>query len=187
MLSNSLSKARLIETGAKKLTQLYTKLVAEGSSGSPPVSGLAFMLTEFPPPLMSSLTPLVVFLRTLPLPSTHPSHPAASAILNTLKDAQRGYADMRGNWSRKALEMHSRRVVDRAETLDGVAAGKEFSIWIDNLLKVTEVLLLVIVFILQILSRARTHRQNTPSSPNSPRWLATLSLHRLMIPFLLHS
>ncbi|KAG1726007.1 Cullin repeat-like-containing domain protein [Suillus paluster] len=130
--------ARLIETGAKKLTQLYTKLVAEGSSGSPPVSGLAFMLTEFPPSLMSSLTPLVNFLRTLPLPSTHPSHPAASAILNTLKDAQRGYADMRGNWSRKALEMHSRRVVDRAETLDGVAAGKEFGIWIDNLLKVTE-------------------------------------------------
>ncbi|KAG0697424.1 Cullin repeat-like-containing domain protein [Suillus ampliporus] len=135
---DSRDMARLIETGAKKLTQLYTKLVAEGSSGSPPVSGLAFMLTEFPPSLMSSLTPLVAFLRTLPLPSTHPSHPAASAILNTLKDAQRGYADMRGNWSRKALEMHSRRVVDRAETLDGVAAGKEFRIWIDNLLKVTE-------------------------------------------------
>jgi hypothetical protein len=89
---------------------------------------------------MSSLLPLVTFLRTLPLPSTHPSHPAASAILNTLKDAQRGYADMRGNWSRKALEMHSRRVVDRAETLDGVAAGKEFGTWIDNLLKVAEVL-----------------------------------------------
>ncbi|KAG1772870.1 Cullin repeat-like-containing domain protein [Suillus placidus] len=136
--ADSRDMARLIETGAKKLTQLYTKFVAEGSSGSPPVSGLAFMLTEFPPPLMSSLTPLVAFLRTLPLPSTHPSHPAASAILNTLKDAQRGYADMRGSWSRKALEMHSRRVVDRAETLDGVAAGREFSIWIDNLLKVTE-------------------------------------------------
>ncbi|KAG1727516.1 Cullin repeat-like-containing domain protein [Suillus lakei] len=136
--ADSRDMARLIETGAKKLTQLYTKLVAEGSSGSPPVSGLAFMLTEFPPPLMSSLIPLVAFLRTLPLPSTHPSHPAASAILNTLKDAQRGYADMRGNWSRKTLEMHSRRVVDRAETLDGVAAGKEFSTWIDNLLKVTE-------------------------------------------------
>lgn len=136
--ADSRDMARLIETGAKKLTQLYTKLVAEGSSGSPPVSGLAFMLTEFPPSLISSLTPLVAFLRTLPLPSTHPSHPAASAILNTLKDAQRGYADMRGSWSRKALETHSRRVVDRAETLDGVAAGKEFSIWIDNLLKVTE-------------------------------------------------
>lgn len=147
--SNHISKARLIETGAKKLTQLYTKLVAEGSSGSPPVSGLAFMLTEFPPSLMSSLIPLVSFLRTLPLPSTHPSHPAASAILSTLKDAQRGYADMRGNWSRKALEMHSRRVVDRAETLDGVAAGKEFGIWIDNLLKVAEVRFLVILQILK--------------------------------------
>ncbi|KAG1772900.1 Cullin repeat-like-containing domain protein [Suillus placidus] len=123
--ADSRDMARLIETGVKKLTQLYTKFVAQGSSGSPPVSGLAFMLTEFPPPLMSSLTPLVAFLRTLPLPSTHPSHPAASAILNMLKDAQRGYADMRSSWN-------------RAETLDGVAAGKEFSIWIDNLLKVTE-------------------------------------------------
>ncbi|KAG2739787.1 hypothetical protein P692DRAFT_20881483 [Suillus brevipes Sb2] len=71
--ADSRDMVRQIETGAKKLTQLYTKLVTEGSSGSLPVSGLAFMLTEFPPPLMSSLTPLVVFLRTLPLPSTHPS------------------------------------------------------------------------------------------------------------------
>lgn len=52
---------------------------------------------------------------------------------------------MRGTWSRKALEMHSRRVIDRAETLDGVAAGKEFGIWVDNLLKVTEVPFLAIV------------------------------------------
>jgi len=144
---NRISKARLIETGAKKLAQLYTKLVAEGSSGSPPVSGLVFTLSEFPSSLMSSLVPLVTFLRTLPLPSTHPSHPAASAILSTLKDAQRGYADMRGNWSRKALETHSRRLVDRAETLDGVAAGKEFVIWIDNLLKVAEVLFLLVIFL----------------------------------------
>ncbi|KAG2066853.1 hypothetical protein BDR04DRAFT_1233742 [Suillus decipiens] len=36
--ADSRDMARLIETGAKKLTQLYTKLVAEGSSGSPPVS-----------------------------------------------------------------------------------------------------------------------------------------------------
>ncbi|KAG1760026.1 Cullin repeat-like-containing domain protein [Suillus occidentalis] len=48
-------------TGAKKLTQLYTKLIAEGSSGSPPVSGFAFMLTKFPGALMSSLTPLIEF------------------------------------------------------------------------------------------------------------------------------
>ncbi|KAG1758164.1 Cullin repeat-like-containing domain protein [Suillus occidentalis] len=125
-------------TGAKKLTQLCSKLVAEGSSGSPLVLGLAFILTEFPPPLMSPLTPLVVLRRILPLLSTHPSHSATSAILNTLKYAQRGYADMRQSWSRKALETCPRRVVDRAETLDGVAAGKKFSIWIYNLLKATE-------------------------------------------------
>ncbi|KAG2739123.1 hypothetical protein P692DRAFT_20387525 [Suillus brevipes Sb2] len=114
--------ARLIETGAKKLTQLsciHAHRVPHSFD-------------------IESLAPLVVFLRTLPLPSMHPSHPAASAVLNMLKDAQRSYADMRGSWSHKALEMHSRRVVDRAETLDGVAAGKESSIWIDNLLKVTE-------------------------------------------------
>ncbi|KIK41483.1 hypothetical protein CY34DRAFT_107303 [Suillus luteus UH-Slu-Lm8-n1] len=65
-----------------------------------------------------------------------------------------GYADMRWSWSRKALEMCSRRVVDRAGTLNGEAAGKEFSIWIENLLKVTEVLSRVVVFTLQIHSRA---------------------------------
>jgi exocyst complex protein 7 len=68
---------------------------------------------------------------------------------------------MCGSWSRKALEMHSRRVVDQAKTLGGVAARKEFSIWIDNLLKVTDAFL--VVFTLQILSRARTHKPNIPS------------------------
>jgi len=36
--------------------------------------------------------------------STHPSHPAVSAILSTLSEAQKWYADMRGNWSVKYLE-----------------------------------------------------------------------------------
>jgi hypothetical protein len=64
---------------------------------------------------------------------------------------------MRWSWSRKALETCPRRVVDRAKTLDGVTAGKEFSIWIDDLLKATEVLLRVVVCTLQILSRAQIH------------------------------
>ncbi|KAF9218254.1 hypothetical protein BS17DRAFT_791873 [Gyrodon lividus] len=131
-------KAHLVETGAKKLSQLYTKLVAEGSSGSPPIAGLDFTPVMFPPSLFASLKPLIAFLRTLPLPSTHPSHPAAQIILATLKEAQRGYADMRGTWNRKSLETHAKRVVDRAETLDGVITGKEFGTWVDNLLRLAD-------------------------------------------------
>ncbi|KAF9242082.1 Cullin repeat-like-containing domain protein [Melanogaster broomeanus] len=131
-------KAHLVGTGAKKLTQLYTKLVAEGSSGSPPIAGLDFNPVMFPPPLLATLKPLVTFLRTLPLPSTHPSHPASQIILSTLKEAQRGYADMRGTWNRKSLETHAKRVVDRAETLDGVTTGKEFGTLVDILLRIAD-------------------------------------------------
>ncbi|KAI6028869.1 Cullin repeat-like-containing domain protein [Pisolithus orientalis] len=142
--ADSWDTARLVETGAKKLTQLYTKLVAEGSSGSPPIAGLDFTPVMFPPSLLASLKPLVAFLRTLPVPSTHPSHPASQTILATLKEAQRGYADMRGTWNRKALETNAKRVVDRAETLDGVVAGKEFGAWVANLLRTAENILLLV-------------------------------------------
>jgi exocyst complex component 7 len=124
--------------GAKKLAQLFTKLVAEGSSGSPP-AGTDFEVLKFPPSLLSTLAPLVIFLRGLPLPSTHPSHPAANAILNTLKEAQRGFADMRGNWGRKCLELHAKRVVERAETIDGILSGRELGTWVRNMLDVVDV------------------------------------------------
>lgn len=132
------SQARLVETGAKKLAQLFTKLVAEGSSGVTP-NGPEFSLSPFPQNLKPTLIPIVTFLRTLPLPPTHPNHPAASSIQSTLKEAQRGYADMRGSWGKKCLENYARRVVDRAETIDGVAAGREFGSWVANLLAVAEV------------------------------------------------
>ena len=77
---DSRDTARLVETGAKKLTQLCTKRVAEGSSPSSPIGGLDFTPQSSPPDLLSSIQPLIVFLRTLPTPATHPSHPAASAI-----------------------------------------------------------------------------------------------------------
>jgi exocyst complex component 7 len=86
-----------------------------------------------------TLQPLVNFFRALPLPATHPSHPAAAAILSALKEAQRGYAEMRGNWSRKCLEVYGRRVVDRAETTDGVSSGRELGQWTGNLLDIIEV------------------------------------------------
>jgi hypothetical protein len=44
-------------------------------------------------------------------------HPAASTILKALNEA-----DMRGSWCREALEMHSRRAVDQAESLDSIPA-----------------------------------------------------------------
>ncbi|KAI0280138.1 exocyst complex component exo70 subunit [Russula aff. rugulosa BPL654] len=120
--ANQRDTARLVETGAKKLAQLFTKAVASGSSGAPP-AGPEFQVS---------------FLRGLPLPATHPSHPAAAVILSALKEAQRGYAEMRGNWARKCLEGYGRRVVDRSETIDGVVTGQELGIWTRNLLDVIE-------------------------------------------------
>ncbi|KAH9887366.1 Cullin repeat-like-containing domain protein [Cubamyces lactineus] len=135
--TDSRDKARLVESGAKKLIQLYTKLVAEGSSGVPP-GGSEFTSVPFPASLMATLRPLVTFLRTLPLPATHPSHPAAAGIQSALKDAQKGYGDMRGAWVRKCLETFGKRVVDRAETIDGVAAGMEVGKWTENMLAVAD-------------------------------------------------
>ncbi|KAG6864265.1 hypothetical protein C0991_010983 [Blastosporella zonata] len=124
-----MDQARLIETGAKKLTQLYTKLVAEVSSGSTPPPSADWSMEPFPSNVLATLRQLVVFLRTLPLPSTHPSHPAAQAISTTLNDAQRGYANMRGSWAQKCLEIQGKRTIDRADTIDAVTAGKEFGKW----------------------------------------------------------
>ena len=85
------------------------------------------------------MRPLIAFLRTLPIPSTFPSHPASQAIFATLQEAQRGYADMRGVWSRKCLEGQGKRLVERTETLEGVRAGREVGQWADQLLMVAEV------------------------------------------------
>ncbi len=128
----------MVETGAKKLSQLFTKLVASGSSGNPP-AGSAFQYTTFPRDVLTNLQPLVKFLRGLPLPATHPSHLAAVAILSALKEAQRGYAEMRGNWAKKCLEVYGRRIIDRAETTDGVTSGRELGKWAFDLLDVIEV------------------------------------------------
>jgi len=134
---DSRDTSRLVETGAKKIIQLYTKLVAEASSGAP-LNGVEFSLSPVPTSQLTTLIPLVQFLRTLPLPATHPSHPAAPAIHSSLKDAQKGYADMRGAWGKRCLELYARRVVERSDTLDGVKAGREFGTWVDNLLSVAE-------------------------------------------------
>lgn len=129
--------ARLVETGAKKLTQLYTTIVAEGSSGATSKAP-GSLSTSFPSSLLSNLLPLVSYLHNLPLPSTHPSHPAAPAILSTLTEAQKGYADMRGNWSVKCLEGQGKRIVTRADTMDPISTGMEFGQWVKTLLAVAE-------------------------------------------------
>ncbi|KAF8588183.1 hypothetical protein K439DRAFT_1336032 [Ramaria rubella] len=129
--------ARLLEAGVKKLTQLYTKLVAEGSSGTPNASP-DLTPSPFPPFLMTSLLPVVTSLRTFPLPASHPSHPAAPGILATLTEAQKGYADMRGQWGRKCLETQSRRVLERVETMEGVDGGREFGRWVEGILRHAE-------------------------------------------------
>lgn len=90
---------------------------------------------------MGVLIPVVASLRTFPLPATHPSHPAAPAILATLKEAQKGYADMRGQWGRKCLETQSRRVLQRVETMEGVDGGREFGRFVEGILNHAEVYL----------------------------------------------
>ena len=96
-------------------------------------------MAPFPSSVLSTLRQLVAFLRSLPVPATHPSHPAAPVILTALQDAQRGYADMRGSWAQKCLEGQGKRTIDRADTIDVIAAGKEFGKWVEVLLDVAEV------------------------------------------------
>ena len=179
LLSVSLSpglQARLVETGAKKLAQLFTKAVASGSSGNPPV-GSEFQISIFPREELATLHPLVKFLRGLPLPATHPSHPAAAVILSALKEAQRGYADMRGNWAKKCLEVYGRRVVDRAETTDGVTSVRELGKWTNDFLDVIEV-----SFPHKHIVRSdHGYRKNTTFSPSLPRFLAK---HIFLLPTL---
>ncbi|KAJ7203663.1 Cullin repeat-like-containing domain protein [Mycena pura] len=135
---DTLDTARLVETGAKKLTQLYTKLVAEASTGATPLPGTDISAAPFTPAILGTLRSLVAFMRTLPLPASHPSHPAAPAIMSTLKEAQKGYADMRGTWARKCLEAHGKRVVDRADTVDTIVTGEDFGRWVEMLLSVAD-------------------------------------------------
>ena len=96
-------------------------------------------MTSFPSSLLPTLSPVVSFLRSLPLPSTHPSHPAAQGIFATLSDAQNGYADMRGNWSVKCLEGQGKRLVARADTVDPLVTGGEFRDWVELIVGTVEV------------------------------------------------
>ncbi|KAF8153575.1 hypothetical protein K438DRAFT_1987540 [Mycena galopus ATCC 62051] len=60
----------------------------------------------FPLAVLRTLRLLVAFMRTLPLPTSHPSHQAAPASMSILKDAPKVYANMHRTWSRKYPEAH---------------------------------------------------------------------------------
>ena len=107
-------------------------------------------MVPFPEDIVQDLRPIVSFLRTMPIPATHPSHRAAPAIQSALTEAQRGYADMRGTWIKKCLEGEAKRVVEGmgegygsgretnpAES--GIKEGQEFGVWVEGLLDVAEV------------------------------------------------
>ncbi|KAG8886158.1 hypothetical protein FRB97_007196 [Tulasnella sp. 331] len=144
--SNTGKTAQLVETGAKKLSQLYTKLVAEASSGNAiiPESYLPSPPNPFPTisrETLKQLKPVVSALRSLPLPATHPSHPAAPAILATLREAQAGYAEMRGNWAKRCMEPGSRRVLGQLETQNdggGLPVGQDAGQWVEAMLALAE-------------------------------------------------
>ncbi|KAF9515702.1 hypothetical protein BS47DRAFT_1371949 [Hydnum rufescens UP504] len=118
ILKGCFAQARLAESGAKKLAQLFTKKIAEASS---------------------SVVPLVTSLRALPVPSSHPSHPAARDIFKMLEEAQQGYADMRGGWAKRCLEPGTRRIMAAAEKDTGtVDGGRDFGLWVEGMLALAE-------------------------------------------------
>ncbi|KAH7344564.1 Cullin repeat-like-containing domain protein [Rhizoctonia solani] len=135
--------SRLVETGAKKLCQLYTKTVAEATArpAIDPTNHLQ-SLDNFPTideTTMDKLTPVVEALRKSPTPATHPSHPGAGAILAVIQEAQAGYADMRSQWCKKAVDGGVRRILAAADTgTDRIAVGREFGTWVEGLLAMAD-------------------------------------------------
>lgn len=142
-------QARLAETGAKKIAQLFTTLVAEACSSVPldPAQYLGSSPSDLPligGDLESSLAPVVDALHSLPLPATHPSHPASNGNLNILNEAQDGYASMRGSWVKRCLEIRSKDLIMGAENeANGVQISLEYAQWTDGLFLLAEVLFIL--------------------------------------------
>ncbi|KAG8690052.1 hypothetical protein FRC09_012160 [Ceratobasidium sp. 395] len=131
--------ARLVETGAKKLCQLFTKLVAEATA-YPAIDPTNYLNApeEFPTideAILAKLAPVVDALRKSPTPATHPSHPGSNAILVVIQEAQAGYADMRSQWCKKSVDSGIRKVLAAADTgTDRIAIGQEFGTWVNGML-----------------------------------------------------
>ena len=146
------------------------------------------MLVPFSEDIVLALHPLVTFLRSLPLPATHPSHPAANAIQTALSEAQRGYADMRSGWIRRCLESEAKRVVegrgdgyasgkDTEAAATGIREGQEFGVWVERVIDVAAVCALI-PFILGF--RSLECRTNTNACPSLLYYPSPPSSHQLM-------
>ncbi|KAF8168886.1 exocyst complex component, exo70 subunit [Pholiota molesta] len=108
--------ARLVETGAKKLTQLYTKVVAEGSSGTTPAPGSGFMISSFPHPFSNTIPRCSVFAHI-----TRPFDPSVTPRRRLhFFDTQRGAERIRG---------HARKLEQ---------TGREFREWVELMLGTAE-------------------------------------------------
>lgn len=120
-------------------------MVAEACSSAPlePTQYLGAQPTELPllgSALEDSLLPVVDALRSLPLPATHPSHPASNGNLNILNEAQDGYAAMRGAWIKRCLEIRSRDLVAGADNeANGIQISLEYAQWTEGLFLLAEV------------------------------------------------
>ena len=86
----------------------------------------------FPWEELETLNPLVKFLRGLPLPATHPSHPAAAVILSALKEAQRGYAEMRGTWASEATASRAQQIAYPSTPPNGPYSGRANTVFIHS-------------------------------------------------------
>lgn len=143
---------------------MFTTLVAESASSAllNPVIYLGVPPSDIP--LLTreqedALLPIVSSLRSLPIPTTHPSHPASSGNLKILNQAQDGYADMRSGWAKRCLELRSRELVRHAEDADnGIQTSFEFAQWVEGLLLLAEVS--VIYMLLNVHRSRKRHRRN---------------------------
>jgi exocyst complex protein 7 len=87
---------------------------------------------------------------------------------------------MRGSWSRKCLEPHAKRLLERYETVDGVLAGREIGRWVQNVLAVAEVCLGIIIAELSRLTRES--RRNTTCYLISYQFLPRLWSQPRLVP-----
>ncbi|KAF8318713.1 hypothetical protein DL93DRAFT_2132943 [Clavulina sp. PMI_390] len=140
----STQDARLAETGARKIAQLFTTMTAEACTSAPldPMQYLGSDPAELPlmdRAIEESLYPVVDALRALPLPSTHPSHPTSKSNLAILNEAQDGYGSMRAGWIKRCLELRSRELIANADMEDrGMEISIGFADWTQGMFILAE-------------------------------------------------
>ncbi|THU94691.1 hypothetical protein K435DRAFT_860320 [Dendrothele bispora CBS 962.96] len=126
--------SRLTKTLLEKLNAFIAfKANARDSSDTMPTSPQALSL--LPSYLPCACWPPSCEL--YPFHPTHPSHPAAPSIFSCLKEAQRGYADMRGTWTRCFLKSSGKHILDCTETgIAPIEIGEEFGSWTQSVFSI---------------------------------------------------